>query len=205
MSLADEIKANRDWFPVPDDWTSIKAWRQTQRESLIRSRIGIGKQQRQQCLHTIETRISELLTTLPTGIVGFYWPFKGEFDLRNLVDNMHEQGWRAALPVVVETGSALEFRSWQSDTKLVPGVWNIPVPEARNIVVPSVLLVPLVGFDSGNYRLGYGGGYYDRTIAGFATRPVCIGIGLELCRLATIYPQWHDIPMDKIVTVPAHA
>jgi 5,10-methenyltetrahydrofolate synthetase len=74
------------------------------------------------------------------------------------------------------------------------------VPKQRHVVIPDISLVPLVGFDPAGYRLGYGGGYYDRTLAALAVKPMAIGIGFEQARLATIYPQPHDIPMDIIIT-----
>ena len=80
------------------------------------------------------------------------------------------------------------------------GVYNIPVPKERDLLEPEVLIVPLVGFDAVGYRLGYGGGYYDRTIASFSVQPYAIGVGFELSRLATIHPQPHDIPMNAILT-----
>ena len=80
------------------------------------------------------------------------------------------------------------------------GVWNIPIPAGDESVEPDVLIAPLVGFDPAGYRLGYGGGYYDRTIASRTAKPFVIGIGFEIARLSTIYPQSHDIPMDVIVT-----
>ena len=89
---------------------------------------------------------------------------------------------------------------WQPQMKLVRGIWNIPIPSERNPVQPTVLLVPLLGFDPAGYRLGYGGGYYDRTLATFAQKPLSIGIGYELGRLKTIYPQPHDVSMDGVVT-----
>lgn len=187
-------------LPDPNEWESIRRWRVACRAMLIKARIGIGKAGRKQCLQDIHSSLMETLTEITPGIIGFYWPIKGEFDLRGPVTALLEQGWQAALPVVVEKDAPLVFCHWQPDTKLVPGIWNIPVPEEPMIVTPTVLLVPLVGFDKGNYRLGHGGGYYDRTLAGFHKRPLTIGIGLESCRLATIYPQWHDIAMDKIVT-----
>ena len=67
-------------------------------------------------------------------------------------------------------------------------------------VTPDAVLVPLVGFDSGGYRLGYGGGFFDRTLASMEKHPVTIGVGFELCRLESIFPQPHDIPMDFVVT-----
>jgi 5-formyltetrahydrofolate cyclo-ligase len=80
------------------------------------------------------------------------------------------------------------------------GVWNIPIPAEGQAVDPDVLIAPLVGFDSAKYRLGYGGGFYDRTIASRPTKPLVIGVGFAFARLATIYPQAHDVPMDIIVT-----
>jgi hypothetical protein len=106
---------------------------------------------------------------------------------------------RLALPVVVQKAAPVLFREWWPGIPMANGIWNIPVPAAGDPVAPDVLLVPVVGFDRQNYRLGYGGGYYDRTLAA-ATRPRTIGVGFELARIATIHPQPHDIPMDFVVT-----
>src|SRR3546814_11830153 len=89
--------------------------------------------------------------------IGFYWPFKGEIDLRHLVRDFIGQGAEAALPVVVEKGQPLEFWAWRPRMKLGRGIWNIPIPDKRDVVRPTALLVPLVGFDAAGYRLGYGG------------------------------------------------
>ena len=187
-------------LPDPNDWESIRRWRVACRSSLIKARIGIGKAGRKQGQRDIQAGLAEILATVSPGIIGFYWPIKGEFDLRSLITDLIGQGWQAALPVVVKKETPLEFCLWTPDTKLVPGVWNIPAPQQPVPVTPTVILVPLVGFDKGNYRLGHGGGYYDRTLAGFNHRPLTIGVGLESCRLETIYPQWHDIALDRIVT-----
>jgi 5-formyltetrahydrofolate cyclo-ligase len=74
------------------------------------------------------------------------------------------------------------------------------VPADGEAVLPNVLVVPLVGFDVRGYRLGYGGGYYDRTLAAMPEKPLTIGVGFEMAKLHTIYPQSHDVPMDLIVT-----
>jgi 5-formyltetrahydrofolate cyclo-ligase len=79
-------------------------------------------------------------------------------------------------------------------------VWNIPVPERREVVVPKVVLAPLVGFDPLCYRLGYGGGYFDRTLAVLSPPPLAVGVGFSAQAIATIYPQPFDVPMDVIVT-----
>jgi 5-formyltetrahydrofolate cyclo-ligase len=132
--------------------------------------------------------------------LGFYWPFKGEFDPRPLARTLHRWGVRLALPVVIARAQPLIFREWSPGAPMTPGVWNLPVPTQGEPVSPTVLLTPLVGFDGCGYRLGYGGGYYDRTLAAATPRPMAIGVGFEASRLETIHPQPHDIPMDMIVT-----
>ena len=105
-----------------------------------------------------------------------------------------------ALPVVVDKKGPLEYRAWRPGEALVDGVWNIPVPEKRDLVIPAVVLAPLVGFDPACYRLGYGGGYFDRTLAALRPRATAIGIGFAVQELATIHPQHFDVPMDLVVT-----
>ena len=80
------------------------------------------------------------------------------------------------------------------------GIWNIPIPKERDVLMPDAVIVPLVGFDGSRYRLGYGGGYFDRTLAAAVPRPYAIGLDYADSVLQTIYPQPHDIPMNLIVT-----
>ena len=182
------------------DWNDIKRWRRAQREQLLESRLAAGRAQREQWNALILPQLRELLPAPAGRVFGLCWPFKGEFDSRELVTELLEQGAQAALPAVVQARTPLEFRLWRPGDPTERGVYQIPVPKKREVVEPDVLLVPLVGFDDRAYRLGYGGGYFDRTIAAMRQRPLAIGIGYELARLATIYPQPHDIPMDAIVT-----
>lgn len=105
-----------------------------------------------------------------------------------------------ALPVIVERGQPLVFREWTPGSLMVQGTWKIPMPASGEGVFPDLLIVPLVGFDRKGYRLGYGGGFYDRTIAAMPERPRTIGVGFELGLLETIYPQPHDIALEMIVT-----
>ena len=134
--------------------------------------------------------------------MGLYWPFRGEPDLRAWGAKAIASGACLALPVVVAKGKPLEFRAWSPGQRLEKGVWNIPVPAGGDKVLPDVVVAPLVGFDDAGYRLGYGGGFYDRTLAAMFTKPLTIGVGFSFAKLQTIYPQWHDVPMDKLITVP---
>lgn len=132
---------------------------------------------------------------------GIYWPLEGEFDSRPLMQRVLDAGGRIAIPVVVARDAPLEFWNWDGQSELQPrGPWSIPAPADRDVLEPSVLFLPLLGFDADAHRLGNGGGYFDRTLAALSPRPVTVGIGYEISRLDTIYPQDHDVPLDAIVT-----
>ena len=178
----------------------LKAWRRSERQRLLALRTGSAPAERRAWAQQIEERLGALLHERPGIILGVYWPFQAEFDPRPLIDWLIAAGSAVALPAVIDKKGPLEYRAWRPGEKLVDGVWSIPIPERRRIVVPQAVLAPLVGFDRDCYRLGYGGGYFDRTLAALAPRPWAIGVGFELSQLETIYPQDFDIPMDLIVT-----
>jgi hypothetical protein len=101
---------------------------------------------------------------------------------------------------LIQKGAQLQFREWWPGVGTSKGVFDLPVPVGTDIVTPQALLIPPIGFDLGGYRLGYGGGYFDRTLAALAAQPLKIGVAFELSRMPSIQPQPHDIPMDFIVT-----
>jgi len=181
-------------------WEEVRAWRKAKRPELIAERLAVPREERARRDAAITARIEEAVPELAGKCVGFYWPFKGEYDPRPLVQSLHGRGARLALPVVVEKARPMRFREWWPHMRMVPGIWNIPVPDEGEWVQPEALLVPLLGFDGRGYRLGYGGGYYDRTLAAMPEKPLAIGIGFEQSRLPTIHPQPHDVPMDLIIT-----
>lgn len=184
----------------PSTWPEIRQWRKAQREALLRARVDAGAEKRKAWSAIIEPQLRQIVAERRAGSIGFYWPFKGEFDPRPLARDLVAAGTTMALPTVVQPKTPLEFRRWTPGIEMEIGVYDIPFPKARNVVQPELLLVPLVGFDAAGYRLGYGGGYYDRTIASYAARPFALAVGFELSRLETIFPQDHDLPMDVIVT-----
>jgi 5,10-methenyltetrahydrofolate synthetase len=102
---------------------------------------------------------------------------------------------------VIKRHGSLEYRIWEAGgMDMMSGAYGIPVPKERRLALPNIVLVPVVGFDDANYRLGYGGGYFDRTIAALDPRPVTVGVGFEAARVDTIFPRPHDIAMDIVVT-----
>ena len=178
----------------------LRAWRQTERQRLLALRIGVAPSQRRHWGEAIAARLISLLGERPVTTLGIYWPIQAEFDPRPMIDWLVAQGLGVALPAVVDKKGPLEYRAWRPGEKLVDGVWNIPVPERRDIVIPQAVLAPLVGFDRQCFRLGNGGGYFDRTLAAASPRPLALGVGFELSQIETIYPQLFDVPMDIIVT-----
>lgn len=101
---------------------------------------------------------------------------------------------------MVERGKPLLFRLWRKGERLERGVWNIPLPAAGDPVFPRIVIAPLVGFDAQGYRLGYGGGFFDRTLAALPSSTIAIGVGYDSAEMATIRPHGYDIPMRYIVT-----
>ncbi len=183
-----------------DAWSDVARWRKAERKRLIDQRLVIKAAQRQVKSDRIAALLDLTIGKFSGRIVGTYWPFRGEPDLRNWGIKVIERGGRIALPVVIRKDCPLEFRIWSPGDPLERGVWNILVPGRGPSVQPHVVVAPLVGFDQEHYRLGYGGGFFDRTLAAMPRKPLVIGVGYAESRLSTIYPQPHDIPMDVIVT-----
>jgi 5-formyltetrahydrofolate cyclo-ligase len=181
-------------------WDEIKHWRKEQRARLIARRQAIPQPERRRLQPLIIGLVERHFPELASGLIGFYWPFRGEIGLPGLVRRLVAQGAGAALPVVVEKGQPLEFRAWRPGAPLERGVWNIPIPAEGEVVRQTALLVPLVGFDGDGFRLGYGGGYYDRTLTALVPFPLVVGIAFEATRLQSIDPQLHDVKMDVVIT-----
>tara|TARA_R110000751_G_scaffold189187_2_gene295171 strand:+ start:34038 stop:34862 length:825 start_codon:yes stop_codon:yes gene_type:complete len=177
----------------------VMRWRKAERERLLTERLAVSAEQRQQWSAAIAHHIAET-SDFENKIVSFYWPFKGEPDLRPLMNVVMEKGGSCALPVVVAKAMPLEFWSWKPGEPLDRGVWNIPIPASKNRVTPDIVMAPFVGFDPDHFRLGYGGGFFDRTLAAMDSKPLVIGLGYSMAAVKTIFPQPHDIPMSVIVT-----
>ena len=137
-------------------------------------------------------------------IVSAYWPMDSEADIHPIAELLHERGFGLALPAVARKGHPLSFRVWAPGESLAQGVWNIPVPlEDAPEVRPDALLVPLLAFDESGYRLGYGGGYYDRTLSSLRAEgqpPLAVGVGFECQKLDAVpHADW-DERLDMIIT-----
>lgn len=178
----------------------LRAWRKAQRSTLVERRMALSAETLNEYRRAMDNWLRRGFPNLHRGVLALCWPFKHEYDARFLAREMRDKGATTVLPVVVAPRTPLVFREWHPGVKLVPGVYDIPYPADSPEHTPDTVLLPMNGFDSGGYRLGYGGGFFDRTLASMERRPLVIGVSYELARMDTIYPQPYDIPMDYVVT-----
>ena len=167
---------------------------------LIAARLAVDAAALAAWRRSIDGHLETLFVDSKAACVAFCWPIKNEHDARHFMKTLRERGALTALPVVVAPKQPLVFREWRPGIELAKGPLDIPYPVGSAEVAPDALLLPVVGFDARCYRLGYGAGYFDRTLANLAPRPLAIGVGYELSRIATIHPQAWDVPLDRIVT-----
>lgn len=145
---------------------------------------------------------------LPSGgVVAGYWPLRDEFDPRPLLELLSGRGAALALPVVDGDCGRLVFRQWRPGAVLCPAGHGTMGPEPGTAeVLPDVLIVPFLAFDRRGFRLGYGGGYYDRTLAALRAQGKCkaaIGLGFSVQRVPQVPVTADDARLDAIVTEEA--
>lgn len=169
------------------------------RETMRRLRPGCATNQAMQGV------CRRLLADVPllAGPVAGFWPIGSELDVRPVLRHVTLSGGVAALPISGPKGTPLVFRSWDPDAPLVEGRYGIAEPdESRPEVVPRVVLVPLLAFDRRGMRLGYGAGYYDRTLALLRGRGEVLAVGIAFAGLevAEVPADGTDERLDWIVT-----
>ncbi|MGH8207797.1 MAG: 5-formyltetrahydrofolate cyclo-ligase [Steroidobacteraceae bacterium] len=179
---------------------AIMAWRREQRAALLGARAAMPVAAHRDASRDIGMRLRTLLETVQPAVLAGYWPIRREFNVLPVLRDCAERGIQVALPVILVKNEPLEFRQWTPGAPMQIGVYDIPFPAEGSVVRPDALLIPMVGFDAAGYRLGYGGGYYDRTVASLAPRPLLIGVSYDLGRLESIRPLSHDIRMDHVIT-----
>lgn len=178
----------------------LKVWRKAQRARLIAEREALSAETVGACRLAIDTALERAFPGLARMRVAFCWPIRNEYDARHFARTLRDRGASTALPVVVGRGQPLVFRAWKPGLRLAKGALDIPYPPDSEEITPQAVLLPMNGWDQGGYRLGYGAGFFDRTLAALAERPVVIGVSYEFARLETIFPQPWDIPVDYVAT-----
>ena len=191
----------------PANVMSPQASRQTARQALRRALIAQREALPPQTVTAWSRAICEHLQQefprLAQQRVAFCWPIRNEPDLRPLIEAWLRAGhpyFVPLLPVVTAPETGLVFRRWYPDAPLELDRHGIPTPSAGEFIFPNALLIPVNAFDAHGYRLGYGGGYFDRTLAAANPRPLAIGIGFAQAQVDSVEPENHDMRLDVIVT-----
>lgn len=169
------------------------------RKQLLAARRGIDAPTRAAWDRAIGARVLAWWRARRVEALGVYWPLRDEPDLHAAYAELARLGVRLLLPVVVEKHAALEFAQWRIGEAMVRDAMGVAVPaQLRMEATPPALLVPCLGFNRDGYRLGYGGGFYDRTLAR-APRPMTVGIAYA-CMAADFGGDAHDIALDQVLT-----
>jgi 5-formyltetrahydrofolate cyclo-ligase len=186
--------------------TAQLAERRTLRRTFLERRLALSMEDCERLSSGLRTNLHAAFPQLAGMRVAFCWPVRNEPDLRPLLEAWMAEGrngFSALLPVVIEEHSPLAFRAWTAGTILENDRYGIPTPTSGEFIVPEALLIPVNAFDAAGYRIGYGGGYFDRTLSALkaqGVQPLCIGVGFELARVDSIRPTARDWPLDAVVT-----
>jgi 5-formyltetrahydrofolate cyclo-ligase len=184
---------------LPDTGASATLDKPQLRRALKERRRSIAPNSKRIWDDRIGARVLAWWRDRPGMILGVYWPLAGEPDLRPAYAELAEAGVRLALPVVLARDAALGFSEWVPGEPTVADALGVAVPaQLRMVERPDVLLVPCLGFDAQGYRVGYGGGFYDRTLAA-PPRPRTLGIAYA-CQQVQFESGEYDIALDAIIT-----
>jgi len=178
----------------------LKAWRKDERDRLIAARVALDAPTLEHHRQRIDSHLERAFPGLASAKLAFCWPIKAEYDARHLARTLRERGALTALPVVVAPRQPLVFREWHPGVELGTGPLDIPYPVRSPEIVPNAVLLPMNGWDEAGYRLGYGAGFFDRTLSSLPQKPAVIGVTYEIAKMETIQPQSWDIPVDWVVT-----
>jgi len=179
--------------------------RQSKRKALIEERLNLPD--RLQRADMLQRVMRIWLFGRTDEVIGAYWPIKGEFDPLPALHRWKEDGElldepqprRIGLPVVDKVHKTLTFHAWYTGCPMEEDAYGIPKPKDTEIIVPTLLFVPCVGYGPGGFRLGYGGGFYDRTLAALLPKPFTVGLGYTHGYLPDMEAESHDVPLDALL------
>lgn len=183
----------------PQTASDVSRFRVGERRRLYERRKQVSSSSRAEMSATVAGALDHELGTVSGKTIAGYWPIRGELNLRDWMMQCHVRGASLALPVVINKDRPIEFHQWTPEQDMKRGIWDIPVPRYGTPIQPDIVIVPLLGVDKERYRLGNGGGYYDRTLSRLSDTTRIFGVGHDFCRMETIFPMPWDVPMHKVI------
>jgi 5-formyltetrahydrofolate cyclo-ligase len=181
----------------------LEAQKRASRREALKRRTQLHEKQKARAPLALARTGLALAEAEPGAAVSGFYPYKSEIDILPLLARLNSEGFITCLPIVKAERQPLIFRRWAPGEPTIPGIWDIKMPaETAPEVEPDLLLVPLLAFDSTGYRLGYGGGYYDRTLAALRARKsiTAIGVGYAGQEIEHVPRGPRDEPLDYILT-----
>lgn len=168
----------------------------------VRSRLVPSLDEAEQAAHLF----FDTLKPTADQIIAAYWPRGREFDVRVIIDDCLNRDIPLALPVIPKEGRVMQFAQWHDGDPLVTNSFNVPEPEGGAVVLPDIVIVPFLAFDRRGFRLGYGGGHYDATLADLRRHKEIIAVGVGYGEQAVLFnlpTEEHDQRLDMIITPQA--
>lgn len=205
-SLVPTALAGRHLLPMREPMTELSEIKAEARKAAARIRKAAHDQLKHEAPLQLAAHGFPLRPTPTCKVVSAFFPYKSEIDTRPLLGKLAGDGWTTCLPIVIALGEPLIFRRWMPGQPTTPGTWDIPQPnDDAELVEPDVLLVPMMAFDGAGFRLGYGGGFYDRTLELLRAKKAitAIGIAYSAQEVSAVPHGPHDQPLDYILTEKA--
>jgi len=165
------------------------------------ARAALSPAERAEAAQAVARAFFDEIAYAPEDVIAGYWSIRDELDCQPILVRLMDSGQKVVLPVVLGGDAPLDMRVWEPDQPLYEAGFGTlapadHAPRAR----PDLMLVPLLGFDKAGTRLGYGGGYYDRTVAAMRRKPLLVGLAFAAQEVARIPREPHDIPLDAVIT-----
>lgn len=183
---------------------SLPSTKRSLRRIALSRRSLLGQSERSCSSAAACRQLESLIRRTRVSCVALYAPLNDELDVFQAARGITEMECGICLPVIQKAAKKLQFCRWRPDDTLVEGRFGIREPEERELLHPDLVAVPMVAFDRRGTRLGFGGGYYDRTLAAMRPRPVIVGLAFSTSEVEHIPCEDHDVPMDHIVTDREH-
>ena len=165
------------------------------------NRAALTAEERAEAAKLVTRHFFDSVNLAPTDVVAAYWRIRDELDCQPILIGLMDSDYTVVLPVVMGPDQPLDLRVWEQGASLYEAGFGTLAPsELAPRREPDVVLMPLLGFDKHGTRLGYGGGYYDRTLAAMHKTPRLVGLAFAAQELDEIPREPHDVPLDTIIT-----